>query len=592
MKHYKSITKQLLFITTSITMAITLITAIYFYLSYRSILYNSLKQSTEHSLSMLVETIQYDMNTAFSILDFCESNEAINSYLNASNRHQDNTTALAYHAWERLREECRNNSSYSYFNRLLISDRNGEYIQFSPFDIYQNVSLSGILMEQPFFQQLYDNPGSIQTGFIADPLPASSVESLIIPVIRPVYTVYGRPAAGWCYLALSSNIFANRFKSYNLYSDSQLFLTLGDTTYLWKENTFIETDFDLEVLTANQAHYGFSRVPSVVTTSGNDGDWYISQTISRQALAKQTAVFLRSFILIIGIVAALGFAIVVYLHKCINKPVQRLQKKLALIASGDFSADPSIEWNNEFGEIGRGINTMSSDISTLIQSRMEDQEKKFELEYQVLQNQVNPHFLYNTLNSITWMATAQGSRGISEMASSLSYLLKSVSKKSALEHTIREERELLDHYFLIQKYRYGSILTLNYQVEDESLYDCMILKFVFQIIVENAIFHGIGPKETPGVIDIRIEACHEEQDISISITDNGVGMTPELIKQILEQESGSSGQFQKIGICNIQKRMQYAYGSDYGISIESTPGQYTKVTVIIPRKPKEDSEHV
>lgn len=178
------------------------------------------------------------------------------------------------------------------------------------------------------------------------------------------------------------------------------------------------------------------------------------------------------------------------------------------------------------------------------------------------------------------------------MASSLSYLLKSVSKKSALEHTIREERELLDHYFLIQKYRYGSILTLNYQVEDESLYDCMILKFVFQIIVENAIFHGIGPKETPGVIDIRIGACHEEQDISISITDNGVGMTPELIKQILEQESGSSGQFQKIGICNIQKRMQYAYGSDYGISIESTPGQYTKVTVIIPRKPKEDSEHV
>ncbi len=133
---------------------------------------------------------------------------------------------------------------------------------------------------------------------------------------------------------------------------------------------------------------------------------------------------------------------------------------------------------------------------------------------------------------------------------------------------------------------------MHYHVEPEEVYDCLILKFIFQIIVENAIFHGISPKEAPGIIDITVSFCNEQKDVSVSITDNGVGMSQELIHEILTTDTASSDLFHKIGIRNIQKRMQYAYGPAYGISIQSVVGQFTKVMITIPYHTKEEKDHV
>jgi len=584
MKHKKSITKRLLLITLSLTMSIAILVATYCYFSYRSILRSSLKQSTEYSLQLLDETIQYDMNNALALLDFCASNDMISSYLKASNLHQENAASLANLAWQRLREEYRGNSSFIYFNRILVSDLNDNYIQISPSALSQNLPCAKVIREQPFFTSLYENPGMIRTEILQDPLAAYS-NDLVLPFVRPITSVYGGSAIGWCYLAISPNIFINRFLSYNLPSDSELYLTIGDTSYLWGNGRLTKADLD----PATDPAPGSSLW---VTTKPSKSGWFISQTISQAALAKQTSVYLFTILCIAGIVISLGLGTTLYLHHSINIPIRKLQKKLVLISSGDFSPEPNIEWNNELGEIGRGINSMSANIDRLIQSRMKDQQRKFELEYEVLQNQVNPHFLYNTLNSISWMATAQGSRGISDMASSLSFLLKSISKKSGQEHTIREEFALLDHYFLIQKYRYGGILSMHYHVEPEEVYDCLILKFIFQIIVENAIFHGISPKEAPGIIDITVAFCNKQNDVSISITDNGVGMSQELIHEILTTDTASSDLFHKIGIRNIQKRMQYAYGPDYGISIQSVVGQFTNVMITIPYHTKEEKDHV
>ena len=179
-----------------------------------------------------------------------------------------------------------------------------------------------------------------------------------------------------------------------------------------------------------------------------------------------------------------------------------------------------------------------------------------------------------------------------QMAAALSQLLKSVSKKSSPDHTIGEELELLNHYFLIQKYRYGGGLSMNCQVEDETLYSAMILKFIFQIIVENAIFHGIEPSGARGLIDLEIRYINDQKDISVSVTDNGVGMTQEEIRQVMESAPSSSDLFRKIGIHNIQKRIQYAYGPSYGISIRSVPGQFTTVVVTIPHVSKEEPDCV
>ena len=582
-KPFRSIKKRLLLITTGITLSVTVLTTTYCYFSYQTILYDSLQQSTQYSLQLLSETIQYDINSALSLTDFCSSNSTVISYLKASNSSQDNTPSLANHAWQRLQEEYFSNSSSLYLNRVILSDLNNNYIQISPSTLYQNLPCAKIITEQPFFDLLYTASDYRFLGFVQDPITPFEKNNLVLPIVRPIYSVYGKEASGWCYLAITQGIFTNRLRSYSLPSDSRLYLTLEDRIYLWEDN---------QLLPCSGYPDSGRRPSSLVSYTPENGSFSISQTISQAALRKQTFVYMSTLLLLISIVIALGITLTVYIHRTINIPLRRLQKKLKSVSEGDFSPDPGIQWNNELGEIGQGINTMGKDISQLIASRMKDQEKKYELEYEILQNQINPHFLYNTLNSILWMATAQGATGIVDMASSLSLLMKSVSKKASDCHTLREELELLHHYFLIQKYRYGGGLLLNCAVEAEELYDCIVLKFILQIMVENAIFHGIEPKGSHGVIDVAVRKEHEGKDVLLSVTDDGIGMTREQIEELLEYTPKSSDLFRKIGINNIQKRIRYTYGPGYGITIESIPGEYTTIRILIPYLRKEEHCHV
>ena len=160
-------------------------------------------------------------------------------------------------------------------------------------------------------------------------------------------------------------------------------------------------------------------------------------------------------------ILALGSALAFLLQRVITRPVEALQKRIETVGSGNFAPDRTVEWNNELGDIGRGINKMSGNITALMDRRLEDEKQKQDLEYRMLQNQINPHFIYNTLNSIKWMATIQHAPGIAEMVTALSRLLKSVSKGNERLVPLYEEFALLNDYFTIQQYRYGGTITLE-----------------------------------------------------------------------------------------------------------------------------------
>ena len=199
----------------------------------------------------------------------------------------------------------------------------------------------------------------------------------------------------------------------------------------------------------------------------------------------------------------------------------------------------------------------------IAQKKLEDEKQKQDLEYKMLQSQINPHFLYNTLNSIKWMATIQGATGISEMTTSLSRLLKSISKGTSLLIDIREELSLLENYFTIQSYRYGGTITMDIQVDNESLYNSEIIKFTLQPLVENAIFHGIEPKGCAGHIRIHVgyETSDNTEKSRIDVTDDGVGMTADKAAQVLRSNDDSSADFfREIGVSNVHKRLQYQFG--------------------------------
>ena len=313
--------------------------------------------------------------------------------------------------------------------------------------------------------------------------------------------------------------------------------------------------------------------------------WSFSQILSERQFAQQQSFY---YLLIAGIclvIFCLGILLMVLLNRIINVPVKAIRTKIDAVSHGDFSRDPAIEWDHELGDIGKGINSLSTSIVTLMNKRIEDEKHKKDLEYQILQSQINPHFLYNTLNSIKWMATIQGAKGIAEMTTALARLMKNVSKGTNLPITLREELELVNDYFLILQYRYGGSIALECKVASEDLYSCLIHRFTLQPIIENSLFHGIEPKGQAGTITVT--AVSKESDcgkiLEICVKDDGVGMSPETIQKVLSgEDSASTDFFRHVGIHNVNQRIQYAYGENYGISITSEVGVYTAITITIP----------
>ncbi|NBK24273.1 MAG: hypothetical protein EOM68_19855 [Spirochaetia bacterium] len=219
-------------------------------------------------------------------------------------------------------------------------------------------------------------------------------------------------------------------------------------------------------------------------------------------------------------------------------------------------------------------------------ARASDEKKKQELEYRMLQSQINPHFLYNTLNSIKWMATLQKATGIAEMTTSLSRLMKNVSKADEPIISLEEELALLNDYFVIQKYRYGGTLVLQNLI-DPAYFSLGIPRFTLQPLAENAIFHGIEPKGGAGTVSLEAHQ-EDEKTVVLTITDDGVGMDEKAINEIFGNTgSPAKGMFREIGIRNVAKRIEYTYGEGYTLSLESKVGSYTKAILRLPKLTKE-----
>ncbi|MCR5790936.1 MAG: histidine kinase [Lachnospiraceae bacterium] len=225
----------------------------------------------------------------------------------------------------------------------------------------------------------------------------------------------------------------------------------------------------------------------------------------------------------------------------------------------------------------------------LLRERMRDERTKQALEYRILQSQVNPHFMYNTLNTIKWMATIQGAEGIADMSTALSRLLKNIAKGEEPLIPLRDEKALLDDYFTIMKYRYGGSIELSYEITEEELLDCLVNRFSLQPIVENAIFHGIEPKGSAGRINVRI--FEENRKLCIDVADNGVGMDEETLQGLFRNKTETNNDFfRDVGVQNVSERIRFTFGEDYGLYAESVPGEGTTMHYILPKRYQQEEK--
>lgn len=606
---FKTIKGKIIAITIGTVLLITLITIGVCFFVFQSLLRRNQIQSVEFNLQLVANSVSSDMKDLVYFTNWCRQSANIAGYLEAfqdkdplavASKDDKDLRSIAISSYDRLKEEYHNTRSSHYITRIIVSNTTcTNFLQILPTSGDTSSYKVNSLPKSPVFQSLFDSPDFHWIGIIDDPFYPKNIPAVqIIPVVRPIYNTFGSNIIGWIYISISSDVIMNYLQSLPFSDDSRLYLTIGDELYLIDNSRCQAIEADFSVLSREQLNYVDSATlvqkirmedgqkKTLITCSLGQNGWYLHQILSNQQFEQQRQVYLLLIAAICAGILSLGLFMVYSLNRTISRPVSKIQKKLLEISHGDFSRDDSIEWNHELGDIGRGINTLSRDVVNLMEKRIDDEKQKKDLEYQFLQSQINPHFLYNALNSIKWMATIQGASGIAEMTTALARLLKRVAKGNSVQITLKEELDLVNDYFLIQQYRYGGSISIEYKLESEDLYQCMIHRFSLQPIIENALFHGIEPKGSVGriLVDVSIQTRNERRELKISITDNGIGMTRETIEKVLHQPPAKKNAdfFRQVGIANVNQRIQYDYGSDYGISIESEPGNYTTMTILIP----------
>lgn len=284
---------------------------------------------------------------------------------------------------------------------------------------------------------------------------------------------------------------------------------------------------------------------------------------------------LRNTILMTALViCCIGIALSLLLAKNLSGPLIVLSDALATFGKGDFSVSCNIDSNDEVGKLSRNFNRMVTDINQLIETVFKERILKQEAELKSLQMQINPHFLYNTLETINWTAREKGVREIGEMAKSLGDLMRgTISGKDFI--LLSQEEEALKNYLKIQKFRFEEKLNFIIDIPTE-FHKYMIPKFIIQPLLENAIVHGIEPKLDPGTVEVHV--CGQDGDLMIWVIDDGVGVDRESIQRILsEEEDVEIEGHTLIGINNVNRRIQIYYGKEYGLQIKNNQGKGTRV---------------
>ena len=329
---------------------------------------------------------------------------------------------------------------------------------------------------------------------------------------------------------------------------------------------------------------------TVLTGTGNDGKLYsisrsektgwtvVDCTNVKELLSKsrqaQSVYVLTAIILVI---VALLFSR--FMARSITLPIQKLRDSMKKVQEGDFSvSDVVVDSKNEIGSLTKSFDVMTHRIHELMEQNVHEQEEKRRSELKALQSQINPHFLYNTLDSIIWMAEGKKNEEVVLMTASLARLLRqSISNEDEVV-PIANEVEYARGYLTIQKMRYKDKLEFQIAVDSSILY-IPLIKLVLQPIIENAIYHGLKYKESKGLLIVK--GFMKDGNAVLQVIDDGVGMDEETLAHIYDKHKvnyHSNG----VGVYNVQKRLKLYYGEDYGITYTSELGKGTTATITIP----------
>jgi Predicted signal transduction protein with a C-terminal ATPase domain len=310
-------------------------------------------------------------------------------------------------------------------------------------------------------------------------------------------------------------------------------------------------------------------------------DWKIVGVLPLSELTKEIRFVGLVITGMIIVVCFIALFIAWIIAGTIVNPIQKLIGLMRKAEEGDLSVTMNVKYNDEIGQLGKSFNVMIGEIGKLMDKVFEEQQEIRKAEFKALQAQINPHFLYNTLDSIIWLARSRRNDEVITMATALTKLFRVGLSRGKDIISIQEEIEHINSYLIIQHIRYKNKFTYEVSVP-ETLYRYKTLKLILQPIIENAIYHGIKLKRETGHISVR---AYETGDcIIFEIKDSGIGMTEEALNALNNTLKDSQGEkLDSYGLRNVNERIKIYFGQDYGLRFTSRYGIGTDVEIKIPK---------
>lgn len=317
-----------------------------------------------------------------------------------------------------------------------------------------------------------------------------------------------------------------------------------------------------------------------ISTGGMEDNWLLVSEISRSRLVHRSfQAYFYLTVLFVFIIGGLISTLNIVIRKFV-KPIHKLSETAEAVGRGNFDVRVNIHTDDELEMLSEVFNKMIVDIQNLMNESVEHEKILRKMQIENLMLQINPHFIYNTMNSIVYMARMNGNTQIADFANAfISLLQNTLDVTDSVYQTLRQELLNVKNYLYLQSYRYAD--KFAYEIEcSEELMECKILNVMIQPAVENAIFHGIAPKD--GKCALKISAVRKNDTVEICVEDNGVGMSEEILREQMSATYKQKEGVRKIGVANVRNRIRNIFGEPYDLKIESKAGVGTKVIMTIP----------
>ena len=468
------------------------------------------------------------------------------------------------------------------------------------------ISGKGELIESMPALRLKDNSNVLEKDFFKKSMAESEYINFSMPHIRDLFdrnensyswvislsravevTDEGKATQALLLINLNYMYFEEIFSNVNLGNGGYVYLTNDRGDIIWhpKQNEIYSGRFKEDNKYAATLKDGITvenlrgkNITLNVRTIGYTG-WKLVGVTPSAALGVDGIKF-RFFVLFVADLFLFLLAMInAFISDKISNPIKRLDGSVREIESGNLDVEIVPSGSYEVEHLGKSIKNMLGRIKVLMSDLVAEHNAKRKSEFDTLQSQINPHFLYNTLDIIVWMIENENSDKAVNIVTALAKFFRISLSKGKNIITVKDEVEHVRNYLMIQNMRFKNRFEYSIDV-DEKVLSYSSLKLMLQPLVENAIYHGMEFMDGDGEIDVKV--FKEDDSLYFKITDNGLGMSEDMVETLLSKDFVSSKKGSGIGVKNVNERIKLYFGSEYGLKVESEPDEGTKITIHLP----------